>query len=432
VPNVLRYGTPAFEKDDARLGGATDTVVTPGETMPKDRGMADAATPSTVVDEVAEPINNTLSKPNQAVRSSTTLAPTSSAPRKASFSAGGHEKSTRTASSSVAELQRSEVQQDSVLNTQSSNVLDMRRALKDMMQPEQITQGDTQMRSQMKPPPPIPTESASTPSTSTSKDTTTAARTALAKPILSPTKARHLDHEKARLRRAALDRVKKGGGKVKKADVVLCQCGHDEEEDGMVQCTYCSTWQHLQCYGYTDANDLRLPDKHTCYLCLLDGDEQLIKEKLQDLALKRRAMGFALQNGLTTQADLARDMGTLQIRPWKAALVKLKLLQVWKSGSLHLSSNISRHKVMLSQPRVRRAAATEQPASHSSYLHQKDPTARRCCRTCSTLSSTSAIMYAYRQHQTEAHADDVTVSTSSKSRNAALYPYPTLAGISID
>ena len=76
-----------------------------------------------------------------------------------------------------------------------------------------------------------------------------------------------------------------------------------------VACTYCDTWQHLHCYGYTSDEDPRLPTDHVCYQCLLGGREEDVLKELKDLAQKRRGMYFALQTGLKTQRDFAANLG---------------------------------------------------------------------------------------------------------------------------
>ncbi|KAK5677100.1 hypothetical protein LTS10_010289 [Elasticomyces elasticus] len=196
------------------------------------------------------------------------------------------------------------------INTQSGVTMKMKSAVGDMMQPQSITQGDTQTQHTIHPPPPafnVSTESPGRTTVSPPKSIMTPAVSS-DRPMLSPTKAHRLAAERPRLQQQALDMVKQAGRRPKDNDTTLCQCGYEKEEDEMVQCGYCKTWQHLPCYGYTDADDPRLPEDHTCYQCLLGDEEKVTLNKLQDLAMTRRAMDFALQHGLKTQGEFAADL----------------------------------------------------------------------------------------------------------------------------
>ena len=238
------------------------------------------------------------------------------------------------ASSRVKSMRLAASQQSDSLNTQSSNVPEMTKALRAMMQPENLTQGDTQMQS------PLgdaandkASDMSGTPTcseVSPSKPADSAVSAKHSRPILSQAVLKRLDKHKED--RARTDKVLvKGKGKQKKDEAqVLCQCGFTEEEDGMVckfavsqlhavtlrwlttrqvQCTYCDTWQHLHCHGYTGNDDPRIPAEHVCYQCLLGDKEGRTIAKLQDLAQKRRAMHLALREGLRSQARFAQDLG---------------------------------------------------------------------------------------------------------------------------
>lgn len=54
--------------------------------------------------------------------------------------------------------------------------------------------------------------------------------------LLLPQVAKKLDSDHAKLRQAALKLAKPIGSREKDADVVLCQCGHLEEEGGEMVC----------------------------------------------------------------------------------------------------------------------------------------------------------------------------------------------------
>jgi len=56
--------------------------------------------------------------------------------------------------------------------------------------------------------------------------------------------------------------------------------------------------------------DLRIPDKHYCYWCVLGGRGDSEKyNALQDLARKRRVMYRVNEHGMRTRTDLANDLG---------------------------------------------------------------------------------------------------------------------------
>ncbi|KAK5113843.1 hypothetical protein LTR62_003227 [Meristemomyces frigidus] len=197
--------------------------------------------------------------------------------------------------------------------SQSSNVKGMHDVFCNMMHPEQISQGETQILSQIQHlcPPARTTVSPTCTTTSPTKTSFTFERDDPTV-VLEPTKASELRRLAKGLQKNAIDVIKRQGTKNLRGDLVLCQCGHDKEEDGMVQCAYCKTWQHLPCYGYTGVDDPRLPDDHTCYQCLLGEHEQATLVKLKDLALKRRVMDFAVQRGLRSQKRIAEDLGLQQ------------------------------------------------------------------------------------------------------------------------
>ncbi|KAF1845444.1 DNA-binding protein [Cucurbitaria berberidis CBS 394.84] len=74
-----------------------------------------------------------------------------------------------------------------------------------------------------------------------------------------------------------------------------CQCGHPGEEGHMMLCEFCESYQHLHCYGYVGKDDLRLPVTHVCYQCLLNGEEEHVRQ-LRDQAMHRRALWLLRDN----------------------------------------------------------------------------------------------------------------------------------------
>jgi len=111
-----------------------------------------------------------------------------------------------------------------------------------MMQPEQITQGDTQTRAPMYAY--VRTKTTASPTRGfRSPSTLDEATTVVSKqepPSLSQVTSTRLDSRKSELRQQARIPAKtkggKGKGKAKSVEIVSCQCGCQEEEGAMVSC----------------------------------------------------------------------------------------------------------------------------------------------------------------------------------------------------
>lgn len=118
-------------------------------------------------------------------------------------------------------------------STQSSNVAEMKAAFRAMMQPEQVTQGDTQTQQPCFAPR-LPSETTASPSLAirspadyASEDTRTDAKL-----VLSQTATARLEDAKAKKRTRA--RTKSKRSRAGDEHVTVCECGHDEEEGEMV------------------------------------------------------------------------------------------------------------------------------------------------------------------------------------------------------
>ncbi|KAF1984222.1 HORMA-domain-containing protein [Aulographum hederae CBS 113979] len=92
-------------------------------------------------------------------------------------------------------------------------------------------------------------------------------------------------------------------------DEVKCSCNVNDEVEDRIQCHYCGTWQHLHCYGYRGATDPRLPERHICYICLLQGKEAPLLADLQELALLRRAIRLLEVHGLNNETQFMKILG---------------------------------------------------------------------------------------------------------------------------
>ena len=63
----------------------------------------------------------------------------------------------------------------------------------------------------------------------------------------------------------------------------------------MVLCEFCESYQHLHCYGYLGKDDIRLPTVHICYQCLLNEEDEHLRE-VRDHSMHRRALWFLRNN----------------------------------------------------------------------------------------------------------------------------------------
>jgi len=83
----------------------------------------------------------------------------------------------------------------------------------------------------------------------------------------------------------------------KSKDAVDCECGDQSQQGDMIQCDICSCWVHSVCYGFTSANDKRIPKTQLCYTCLLWKSETSLLESMRDLTLIRRALSTIWKSG---------------------------------------------------------------------------------------------------------------------------------------
>ncbi|EMC97773.1 hypothetical protein BAUCODRAFT_403647 [Baudoinia panamericana UAMH 10762] len=282
------------------------------EEAPSRISTAETASPSTIVDPAAQwqqldedatiDPREALGTPLPAAKRTT--MPTVSADVQAAESTATAVRTATRASSGID-------QSVDFTETQSSNILGMKNAFNDMMQTENMTQGDTQTQ------PPLLPESQPFQRRSHSVERRAVTSTgrgdhidtqSSGKLTLSQAKARTLQADKHKLCKTAAASAKQAGRRSKIGDVILCQCGQTNEDGDMVQCAFCDTWQHLPCYGFTGSADQRLPQDHVCYRCLLGEQEMPRLNKLEDLAAKRRVMDHALHYGLSTQQSITMEL----------------------------------------------------------------------------------------------------------------------------
>lgn len=209
------------------------------------------------------------------------------------------------------------------LDTQTSDAPLMKRAARSWMLPEHYTQGDTQTQQPLN----SVTPECGIPDTPMQSPASTRGSHAPQKLRLLPAMHKQLQRSRRQLKKSALKLATPSLPGSSVSHWILCQCGHNSEEGAMVrgpmlsaaitladsyfqvQCSYCETWQHLHCYGFTDNEDRRLPDQHACYRCVIGTTDQKLMAILQELVLKRRAMHYAIHAGLSTKKAFTASLG---------------------------------------------------------------------------------------------------------------------------
>ncbi|EKG13121.1 DNA-binding HORMA [Macrophomina phaseolina MS6] len=97
-------------------------------------------------------------------------------------------------------------------------------------------------------------------------------------------------------------------------DAITCQCGWlEDEDDNMIFCDWCKTWQHCFCYGFRGVSDPRIPKQHACYKCLFKGEDsykarQTLRD-LQNFTLLRRGIHIIEDSGYHDNATFATALG---------------------------------------------------------------------------------------------------------------------------
>lgn len=146
-------------------------------------------------------------------------------------------------------------QSDDTIYTQASHVPEMIFGLNKMLQPEVLTQGDTQTQAHM--------------------------HGRLTNQLTKGTQPKLVPHTINRLE------ANKQTAKVHKSEGhISCQCSYEEDEGQMACCTYCNTWQHLHCYGMSGlltepSNPVNASQEHDRYMAVL-GPEVPTAKQLND------------------------------------------------------------------------------------------------------------------------------------------------------
>jgi hypothetical protein len=160
----------------------------------------------------------------------------------------------------------------------------MKKTLQGMMEPEFLTQGDTQVQSLVR----------------SAQNTSHGEKIELLPAILA-----RLQVFRSQVYGGGLDASEATQRALMDSHIVNCQCGFDEEVDDMVCCSFCHQWQHLRCCGYSGSRDPRLPETYACLRCVLGDTFEQLSTDLRTIALRRRTMSLAFQGGLKTKANLA-------------------------------------------------------------------------------------------------------------------------------
>nr|POE47192.1 hypothetical protein CFP56_00524 [Quercus suber] len=214
---------------------------------------------------------------------------------------------------------------DAIQRKCDDDAIEMGAALKKMMQPEQITQGDTQ--SQRLKPHESPTASSTTivsPNRLTVSPLKSVATTfaLVCKPKLLQHRRKALEQSQDR-RRAEVRKRRpskaRGSPRSTAADIIDCQCGFMGEEGDMVGGI--GRGGKLSLIRRCASQDSRLPEEHACYKCLLGEEDTPLSRRLTDLSLMRRGIHFAQEHGLTTQQQFGKDMGPIFVAFGRAGYV---------------------------------------------------------------------------------------------------------------
>ena len=215
------------------------TAVEAADETQTEADQAVTTTPATIIEnESTEQDQVPAKKHKDKQRAVMTPAPTSDSLDKALAEQRVHVDSQTQESSTWPKLTRLNASQmDESLNTQTSNIPEMKKALKTMMQPEHLTQGDTQIQIQAIPPRArseisgSPARSNVSPSKMTELDSPVKGD----KPLLSQSVAKQLESSKYTLRQRARQLAKASGSKKNNSDFVVCQCGCTDDEGDMVR-----------------------------------------------------------------------------------------------------------------------------------------------------------------------------------------------------
>ena len=112
----------------------------------------------------------------------------------------------------------------------------MKSAVQDMLQPERLTQGDTQTQAPLRARPPVNSANITPgPSTALARPAVDNSTSTVGTLTLRPEVVAGLTAKKTTLYNKATQLVAPKQRRVEGQDVVMCQCGYDGEEDAMVR-----------------------------------------------------------------------------------------------------------------------------------------------------------------------------------------------------
>ena len=238
-PDALQYGIVLDQRDDIDSTKPSNCVAKVPNMTQAEEDHPSITTPSTIVEsEHAQQSTQRVEESKDNGQAMITPMPTSDLPASAvATQTVGQAVPIEDTVAIVKSKQAQLSQLSEGFNTQSSNIPEMKYALKAMMQPEHITQGDTQTQWF---PPPSRKESNNVPDFGDESPSTVTERLSLVKgnkPALSQSVAKNLESVRSDLRKNALKLANQGGSKKKPSDVILCQCGCSKEEGDMVSCS---------------------------------------------------------------------------------------------------------------------------------------------------------------------------------------------------
>ena len=231
LPDAIQYNVPVSPAEEMGTAQAGDRVVEISNEPVVEDDRPATTTPSIVIDSEHFHAGTQLTQILETKKPVITPAPTSKPSgnpfldHDPQLGSSAQENATAT----MRTMTNASQVHDSI-GTQSSNIPGMMKALKGMMLPVNMTQGDTQPQDNPYASRPC-SESTESPTRSGSYLLTTVVGT---KPALLQSVAQKLDRAKPNLRQTARQLAKLSGSK-KTTDVILCQCSYSKEEGAMVR-----------------------------------------------------------------------------------------------------------------------------------------------------------------------------------------------------
>ncbi|KAJ1564044.1 hypothetical protein HK096_009854 [Nowakowskiella sp. JEL0078] len=92
-------------------------------------------------------------------------------------------------------------------------------------------------------------------------------------------------------------------------DPIACACEIDETDGEMIECTDCTAWSHMHCYGFFSSSESTVPGYFSCYSCQSSQFQLPPKDKLKKIATIRRCVSTIWTEGLESVEWISRRLG---------------------------------------------------------------------------------------------------------------------------